>query len=116
MAHSPLPIWLRPNRGARPIALDDMPGATLPPGPPGGDGDADADDAPDALDAYSRVVTRVAAHLLPRVVQLEVGRESGRGGSGSGVVITPDGYVLTSAHVVGRSPSATARFTDGAER
>jgi serine protease Do len=64
------------------------------------------------LDAYSAVVTRVAEHLLPRVVQLEVGR----GGRGSGVVITPDGYLLTSAHVVGRARSAVAAFTDGAER
>jgi S1-C subfamily serine protease len=64
------------------------------------------------MDAYSAVVTRVAEHLLPRVVQLEVGR----GGLGSGVVIAPDGYLLTSAHVVGRARSAVARFTDGAER
>jgi S1-C subfamily serine protease len=64
------------------------------------------------LDAYSAVVSSVAEHLLPRVVQLELGR----GSRGSGVVITPDGYLLTSAHVVGEARSATALFTDGAER
>jgi S1-C subfamily serine protease len=109
-SRSDLPTWLRPNRPARPIAFDGLPDS------PAERGDVAADGGDDALDAYSLVVTRVAERLLPRVVQLEVGRETGRAGSGSGVVITPDGYVLTSAHVVGQHRSATARFTDGAER
>src|SRR4051812_9873647 len=66
----------------------------------------------DALDAYSSVVTRVAAELTPRVAALRVGAGGG-GGTGSGVVFTEDGYVLTNAHVVGRSRSGTAAFADG---
>jgi serine protease Do len=68
----------------------------------------------EALDAYSRVVTHVAEALAPSVANLRVSRRGG----GSGVVITPDGFMLTSAHVVesrrGR-PSIRAAFTDGRE-
>src|SRR3954470_1242459 len=63
----------------------------------------------DALDAYSAVVTRVAAELTPRVAALRVGR----GGTGSGVVFTDDGYVLTNAHVVAGAAGGTAAFSDG---
>jgi S1-C subfamily serine protease len=70
------------------------------------------DPAVDPLDTYSAVVSSVAEHLLPRVVQLELPR----GGRGSAVVIAPDGYLLTSAHVVGEARSAMALFTDGAQR
>src|SRR5919202_2873071 len=66
----------------------------------------------DALDAYSAVVTRVAAQLTPRVAALRIGGSRG-GGTGSGVVFTEDGYVLTNAHVVGTSRSGTAAFADG---
>ena len=67
----------------------------------------------EALDAYSRVITFVAETLAPSVANLRVGRRGG----GSGVVITPDGFVLTNAHVVGerRSPRVVASFTDGRE-
>jgi S1-C subfamily serine protease len=70
------------------------------------------------LDAYSRVVTEVAQVLTPSVANLRVSRRvRGRrvDGGGSGVVITPDGYVLTSAHVVAGSEEGTASFTDGRE-
>jgi S1-C subfamily serine protease len=60
------------------------------------------------LDAYSRVVTEVAERLSPSVANLQV-----RNGSGSAVVITADGFMLTSAHVVARARRATAAFTDG---
>jgi serine protease Do len=67
----------------------------------------------EALDAYSRVITFVAESLAPSVANLRVGRRGG----GSGVVITPDGFVLTNAHVVGerRAPRVVASFTDGRE-
>jgi S1-C subfamily serine protease len=64
------------------------------------------------MDAYSRIVTYVAETLAPSVANLRVGRR----GSGSGVVITPDGFMLTSAHVVGRERARVhASFTDGRE-
>ena len=67
----------------------------------------------EALDSYSRVITYVAETLAPSVANLRVGRRGG----GSGVVITPDGFVLTNAHVVGerRAPRVVASFTDGRE-
>jgi serine protease Do len=70
------------------------------------------------LDAYSRVVTEAARRLTPSVANLRVSRRvRGRrlDGGGSGVVITPDGYVLTSAHVVAGSEEGTASFVDGRE-
>ena len=69
----------------------------------------------EALDAYSAVVTRVAAELTPRVAALRIGTGSrGGGGTGSGVVFTADGYVLTNAHVVASSRGGgTAAFADG---
>src|SRR5919199_1345647 len=71
-----------------------------------------AKDESEALDAYSAVVTRVAAELTPRVAALRIGSR-GWGGTGSGVVFTADGYVLTNAHVIGSSRSGTAAFADG---
>src|SRR5919202_3483008 len=67
----------------------------------------------EALDAYSAVVTRVAADLTPRVAALRIGSGLSSGGAGSGVVFTTDGYVLTNAHVIGSSRSGTAAFADG---
>jgi S1-C subfamily serine protease len=74
-----------------------------------------------ALDAYSQVVAGVAEHLLPRVVRLEVEADGPRGrfrrrGSGSGVIFTPDGYLLTAAHVVQGAATASAQSTDGRSR
>ena len=73
----------------------------------------------EALDAYSVVVTRVAERLLPSVASLRVLRAVRGGrvpvGSGSAVVLTPDGFLLTSAHVVGGSAGGTATFADGQE-
>jgi S1-C subfamily serine protease len=72
-----------------------------------------------ALDAYSRVVTAVAARLLPTVASLRVlARVTGgrrHVGSGSAVVVTADGFLLTSAHVVTRSAGGQATFADGRE-
>jgi len=70
------------------------------------------------LDAYSRVVVSVAARLTPSVASLRVSRRVRGGrrldGAGSGVVITSDGFVLTSAHVVsGGDSRGRATFTDG---
>jgi S1-C subfamily serine protease len=64
----------------------------------------------EALDAYSQVVTSVADTVLPLVAHLRVGRA----GSGSAIVLTPDGFLLTSAHVVAGG-DGTATFADGRE-
>jgi S1-C subfamily serine protease len=74
----------------------------------------------EALDAYSRAVTSVAERLAPSVASLKVSRRVRGGrrldGGGSGVVITPDGYLLTSSHVVARTDgSGRAAFADGHE-
>jgi S1-C subfamily serine protease len=75
------------------------------------------DEETGALDAYSRVVTRVAETLAPSVANLRISnRRRWSTGGGSGVVITPDGFMLTSAHVVGGSGSRVrASFVDGSD-
>jgi len=74
----------------------------------------------EALDAYSRAVTLVAERLAPSVGNLRVSRRVRGGrlldGGGSSVVITSDGFMLTSAHVVARTDSSgRASFVDGRE-
>jgi S1-C subfamily serine protease len=69
----------------------------------------------DALDAYSNAVITVAERLAPSVANLRVARGR-RAGGGSAVVITPDGFMLTSAHVVeGSTRPGRASFVDGRE-
>jgi serine protease Do len=86
---------------------------------PGTGGDALARDD-EALDAYSRTVVGVAERLANSVANLRVTRRTRRGnypaGAGSAIVLTPDGFLLTSAHVVGgRSREGVASFVDGQE-
>jgi serine protease Do len=74
----------------------------------------------EALDAYSRTVVGVAERVGPSVANLRVLRRTRAGsvpaGAGSGVVLTPDGFLLTSAHVVaGRRRRGRAQFIDGRE-
>src|SRR3954467_14974595 len=90
---------------------------------PGAAADAAAGDRlptdAEALDAYSTVVTTVARELTPSVASLRVSRRLRGGrtamGAGSGVVITPDGFLLTSAHVVEGAIAGTASFIDGSD-
>jgi S1-C subfamily serine protease len=67
------------------------------------------------LDAYSRAVSGAAERLIPSVASLRVQGRGGWPSSGSGVAFTPDGYLLTSAHVVAAAEVGTATFVDGTE-
>jgi S1-C subfamily serine protease len=82
-------------------------------------GDGGAGPSEDALDAYSRVVTTVAERLIPSVASLRVTRRVRGGrrpeGSGSGFMITSDGFGLTSSHVVEGMDGGSATFADGRE-
>jgi S1-C subfamily serine protease len=94
-ANAPIPI--RPDR------LDDA-----------HDGDAQM------LDAYSNAVTSVVARVAPAVAHIRVERPTrGRGaqvaqvGSGSGFIITPDGYMITNSHVAGGGSAFEVTLPDG---
>jgi S1-C subfamily serine protease len=68
----------------------------------------------DPLDAYSRAVIHIAQTVLPSVASVRVRSSLGQG-AGSASVITADGYLLTSAHVVAGTDTADAAFGDGTE-
>jgi S1-C subfamily serine protease len=92
---------------------------TEAPGATDREADLRARDA-EALDAYSRVVVDVAERLAPSVANLRVMRRARGGqlpaGAGSAVALTPDGFLLTSAHVVaGPGRHGRAAFVDGRE-
>jgi S1-C subfamily serine protease len=70
------------------------------------------------LDAYSRAVIKVVDTVGPAVVSISIGKQTSRRepdevGAGSGVVIAPDGYILTNDHVVHNAKRLTATLADG---
>jgi S1-C subfamily serine protease len=73
--------------------------------------------AAEPLDAYSQAVVGAVERVGPAVVSVYVGgaaeAQQARGGAGSGVVVTPDGYLLTNEHVVQRVSEARVAFVDG---
>jgi S1-C subfamily serine protease len=74
----------------------------------------------DLLDAYSRAVIHVAEAVGPAVVGISIGKETAeeaftKTGAGSGVVIAPDGYILTNDHVVHQADQLTATLADGSK-
>jgi S1-C subfamily serine protease len=77
-------------------------------------GAARARDDARLLDAYSNAVIAVVERAAPSVVSVEVrGKDARGGGAGSGVLITPDGYVLTNQHVVANAGSVRVHLPDG---
>src|SRR6201988_4480501 len=67
------------------------------------------------LDAYSRAVIDVVERISPAVVRIDVrhGDEPRRAGSGSGVIVAPDGLVLANSHVVGGLARVLVATPDG---
>src|SRR5882672_8600583 len=76
-----------------------------------------SDPSAEALDAYSRIVVGVSEKVCPAVVSVEVmrlsNRREGRGGTGSGFIFRPDGYLLTNSHVVHGADLVQLTFPDG---
>jgi len=71
--------------------------------------EAGAQDPIALVDAFSQAVIRVVERVAPSVAHVRRGRAGG-----SGVVIAPDGYILTNAHVVDDSRTVDILFRDGA--
>lgn len=67
----------------------------------------------DLLDAYSQAVIRVVELVSPAVISVTGTGPEGRGGSGSGFVISPDGYAITNSHVVNGRSKLTAETAEG---
>lgn len=83
---------------------------------------SDIKEEAEALDTYSQVVTRVVSKVGPAVVHIHVkGKPGTRGGirkygvdgSGSGVIITPDGYIVTNSHVVEEASIINVSLSEG---
>ncbi|QDT71508.1 S1C family serine protease [Lacipirellula limnantheis] len=104
MARSDSPNWQ--------FAAGDSPSADRPQ-PARPERDAGAASDPDLLDAYSRAVIGVVEGLGPTVLCIEGPRGDSRGGSGSGVLLTPDGYALTNSHVANGRTKLTAVTEEG---
>jgi S1-C subfamily serine protease len=64
-------------------------------------------------DAYSAAVVGAVEAVGPAVARVETAAEAGRGGTGSAVVIAPDGLVLTNSHVMRGAAAARLRLADG---
>ncbi|MGO9742078.1 MAG: S1C family serine protease [Roseiarcus sp.] len=78
-----------------------------------GPGAAPSADEGQMLDAYSRAVSEVVERVGPSVVRIDVTGAGGRGGSGSGVIVSPDGLALTNSHVVQGAKRVEAMTLDG---
>src|SRR5438046_1291032 len=103
----------RPPASARRAVLDDSSADALH--PPPRSPEHELDDG--LLDAYSRAVSEAVARVRPSVVHIGVERPARRGraqgGSGSGFIITPDGYLITNSHVAAGGVALRATLPDG---
>src|SRR5262245_44795239 len=67
----------------------------------------------DLLDAYSQAVIGVVRQVGPAVISVSTPQGAGRGGMGSGFLVTPDGYAVTNSHVAGGRRRLKATTEDG---
>jgi S1-C subfamily serine protease len=67
----------------------------------------------DLLDAYSQAVIHVVETVSPAVISVSARDANGRGGGGSGFIVTPDGYAITNSHVVDNRPKLDAETAEG---
>ena len=92
-----------------------MTGGRRSAGPVGAEPSPDSDNA--LLDAYSEAVSGAVTRVAPAVAHVRVERAKasrwGREGSGSGFIITPDGYLVTNSHVAGRAAAIEVTLPDG---